>query len=352
MARLFFVVSGENPTLPYSEVKSILSAEGFEYEVIGEQTQVLRVEADPKCVESIKFRSALARYCCLEIFACRADMDEIRLNVENVDFTRFLNDGESFVVRVLRVRGASPNLSCIALERRIGGLIFESVKGRNIRVNLRNPDKMFMGFLTDNIFIFGLKLAELTRKNLIERNPHKRVFFHPAALTAKMARCMVNLAGAKRGELLLDPFCGTGSILIEAGLIGCRVMGSDIKRYMVEGSIRNLTSYGLRPEHMTVSDARFLPLAPESVDRIVTDPPYGTAATTLGLTVRDLIERFLSGAIEVIKRGGTVCLAAPSTLSVSEIGKKCGFRHIESHYIYVHRRLTREIAVFEKPRGA
>ncbi|MEM2351312.1 MAG: TRM11 family methyltransferase, partial [Thermoproteota archaeon] len=222
------------------------------------------------------------------------------------------------------------------------------MKGISVKVNLRNPDKTFLGILTDNLFIFGLKLTELTQKELRERNPHKRVFFHPDALTTKMARCMVNLSQAKRGDLLLDPFCGTGSILIEAGLIGCRIIGFDAKKYMVKGSIKNLHSFGIDPEHMAVADARFLPLTAGSVDCIVTDPPYGTSATTLGLPVRDLIERFFSSAADVIKDGGIICAAAPKTLGISKIGERHAFRHIESHYIYVHRRLTREIAVFKK----
>lgn len=352
MSKLFFVVSGENPTLPYSEIKSILDAEGFPYSVLGEQTQVLRVEADPKCVELVKSRSALTRYCCLETFACKAEINDIMQSLRSIDFTVFLGVNESFAVRVMRIRGSSPHLNCSALERKIGEVILEDAKERNVRVDLRGPDKIFLGFLTDDIFIFGLKLAELTRKELMERNPSRRAFFHPAALTAKMARCMVNLARARRGSLLLDPFCGTGSILIEAGLIGCRVIGFDVKRYMVEGSMRNLDLFGVRPEHMAVADARFLPLASNSVDCIVTDPPYGTAATTLGLATKDLIERFFSSAADVIKEGGMICLAAPKTLGLSEIGIKHGFKHIESHYVYVHRRLTREIAVFRRSEGA
>jgi len=44
---------------------------------------------------------------------------------------------------------------------------------------------------------------------------------------------MVNLSGARRE--VLDPFCGTGGVLIEAGLIGLEVYGFDIQQSMVEG---------------------------------------------------------------------------------------------------------------------
>ncbi|MEM1582021.1 MAG: THUMP domain-containing protein [Candidatus Bathyarchaeia archaeon] len=348
MAKLFFLISGENPTLPFSEIKSILSAEGYEYLVLGELTQLLRVEAEAKCAEAIRFRSALAKYCCLEIFSCNATLDEILLNVEKVDFTRFIDYGESFAVRVLRIRGTSPDISCLRLERKIGEKIFNSVKTRNVRVNLKNPDKTFLGVLTDGMFFFGLKLVDVKRKDLIERGPRRRIFSHPAALTAKMARFMVNLAQVRRGELLLDPFCGTGSVLIEAGLIGCRVIGFDVDRRMVEGSLKNLRFFGIEPEGLAVADARFIPLSPRTVDRIVTDPPYGTAASTHGFVAKDLIEQFFLSAANLTKIGGIICIAAPNDIKVRDIARRYGFKHLESHFIYIHRRLTREIAVFKR----
>lgn len=349
MAKLFFLVSGENPTLSFSEVKSILSAEGYDYHVLGEVTQLLRLEVDAKCAEAVKFRSALARACALEIFSCNATLDEILENAEKTDFTHFIGDGESFAVRVLRVRGSSPEIGCLALERRIGEIIFEDMRFRGVRVNLENPDKVFLGILTDRKFFFGLRIAEIKHKDLLERRPRRRLFFHPAALTAKMARCMVNLAQVKAGELVLDPFCGTGSILIEAGLIGCRVIGLDASRRMIEGSLKNLRFFGIEPDGLVVADARAPPLLHRNVDRIVTDPPYGTSSSTFGLTTRDLIEGFFSAAANIIRDGGMVCIAAPKNLGIHELGQKYGFSHVESHYIYVHRRLTREIAVFKAP---
>ena len=345
VAKLFFLVSGENPTLPFSEVKSILSAEGYEHNVLGELTQLLRVEADIECAEAVKFRSALTKACCLEIFNCKAIVDEILENVKKRDFTQFLGDDESFVVRIVRVRGAAPGISCLALEREIGGMILEESKDG--RVDLRNPDKTFFGVLTDEKFFFGLRLAEVKHKDLLERGPRRKVFFHPAAMTAKIARSMVNLAQSRAGELILDPFCGAGSLLIEAGLIGCRILGFDVKRRMVDGSLKNLRFLGIEPDGLAVADARFPPLSEGNVDRIVTDPPYGISASTLGSSTKEIIRLFFSAAADIMRNGGMVCIAAPKIVKIHEMGVKYGFKHIESHFIYVHRRLTREIAVFK-----
>lgn len=351
VAKLFFLVSGENPTLPYSEVKSILEAEGYKYRVLGELTQLLRIETDIKCAETVKFRSALAKECCLEIFGCRARLEEILSVAEGIDPMQFISGEETFTVRVLRVRGSSPELSCLALERKIGKIIFERTMSEGVKVNLKRPDKVFLGVLTDGVFFFGLRLAEIKHKDLLERGPRRRIFFHPAAMTAKIARCMVNLARAKSGSLVLDSFCGAGSILIEAGLMGCRVVGLDVKRRMVEGSLRNLRFFGIEPEGLVVADARSPPIASGSVDRIVTDPPYGSAASTLGLPTKEIIECFFSRATGILREGGFICVAAPKIVGIREIGERYGFKHLESHFIFIHRRLTREIAVFQNAGG-
>jgi len=157
---------------------------------------------------------------------------------------------------------------------------------------------------------------------------------------------MVNLVKPKAGELVLDPFCGTAILLVEAGLIGCRVLGFDVQRRMVEGSLRNLAYYGVKPEGMVVADARHLPV--REVDCIVTDPPYGRSATTLGLSTEQIVRDFLSIAQESVKKGHRICMASPKSIRIGRIGRESGFKHVESHLVYVHRGLTREIAVFER----
>ncbi|MFQ6095542.1 MAG: TRM11 family SAM-dependent methyltransferase, partial [Candidatus Bathyarchaeia archaeon] len=103
--------------------------------------------------------------------------------------------------------------------------------------------------------------------------------------------------------------------------------------------------YGLEPEAVAVADARHLPIADSSVDCVVTDPPYGISATTLGSRLAELIEAFLLNVIDKIKSGRMICLAAPRSIGIGGLGERLGFKHIESHFVYVHRSLTREIAV-------
>lgn len=286
----------------------------------------------------------MTRVCASELFTCNASLPDIYGKMQNASLEGYVEIGEDFVVRVRRIGGTAPNVTRMELERRLGEIILDRVEG--VKVNLHTPKKTFFGVLTDNKFVFGLKLAEILPTSFVKRSPRKRPFFHPSAMPAKLARCMVNLARPRAGELVLDAFCGTASLLVEAGLIGCRVIGLDAQRHMIKGSLRNLRHYGVEPEGMAVADALHLPVA--RADCIVTDPPYGRLATTLGQKTRDIIEGFLSKIGDRIPKRRKICIAAPKTVKIGDIGKTLGFKHVESHFVYVHRSLTREIAVFER----
>jgi tRNA (guanine10-N2)-dimethyltransferase len=344
VAKLFFLLSGEHETLPAAELKSILEAEGYSYKVLERLDQVLRVEADPKCVETVKTRAALTRLCALELFTCEAEPSEAIKALRSINLGEVLKTGESFTVRLKHVKSHAQNVDGMALERKLGAIILQTVE--NAKVNLQNPEKTFTGILTDNKLVFGLKLADVPPKSFMERRPKKKPFFHPSAMPPKLARCMVNLAKPKAGDLILDPFCGTGSILIEAALIGCRILGMDIQKRMARGSLKNFKYFGIESEGVIVADAKNLPV--QKVDCVVADPPYGKSATTLKRTTKQIIEEFLKTIYDKLDKGKCVCMAAPKTIGISQIGTMLGYRHMESHLVYVHRSLTREITVFKK----
>src|SRR3989344_2393246 len=56
----------------------------------------------------------------------------------------------------------------------------------------------------------------------------------------KVAQIMLNLSGASKGDSVLDPFCGIGTIVQEGLLLGFKMFGSDINRIAIRGSEQNL----------------------------------------------------------------------------------------------------------------
>jgi tRNA (guanine10-N2)-dimethyltransferase len=150
---------------------------------------------------------------------------------------------------------------------------------------------------------------------------------------------MVNLSRVRKGDLLPDPFCGTGGILIEAGLIGVRVMGSDSDQRMVEGCRKNLEYFNI-PGELLCSDVSAINVR---VDAVVTDLPYGRAATTRREPIQKLYGRALSAIGRAIKSGGYAVVGSPFSLPSS--GK---LDLIEAHRMRVHKGLSRYFHVFRQ----
>ena len=344
MAKLFFLISGEYESLSFGELKAILEAEGYAYSLTEKLDQTVRLTVALESANQVQRRSAYTRVCALELFTSDANDEAITQAAERTGFQAVLSEGETFAVRIRRIKEYSNREATMAIERKLGKHILQNTTGTN--VNLKTPDKTFFGILTNHKLIFGLRLAEIQPKPFVERRPRKKPFFHPSAMNAKLARCMVNLAHSRTGEFVLDPFCGTGTTILEATLIGCKAVGTDVQRRMITGTRRNLNHFGVTPEALLVADARKLPFT--RIDCVVTDPPYGKSATTLKSTTKTIIENVLTSTKPLLKKGQRICIASPKTIQIAKLGTALGYRHVESHFAYVHRTLTREVAVFEK----
>lgn len=344
MQKLFFFLSGEFESLSFSELKAILETEGYNYKIEEKLDQTVRLEADPKCVQKVAQRSAYTRICAQELASSEAKERTITNAIKNVDFSNILVGDATFKVRVRRIKEYASREDTMKYESLLGRLIQK--QNPRSRVNLSDPNRTFFGILTNGKLVFGLKLAEIRPKPFVERRARKKPFFHPSAMNAKLARCMVNLAHAKLGKYFLDPFCGTGTMVIEANLIGCKAIGLDVKRHTACGALANIRHFGIDAEGIILADGRKLPL--NKVDSLATDPPYGRSATTLKLTTKSIVEGMLDSAYPLLSNGQRICIATPKTLGIKQVGEEHRFQHLESHFAYVHRTLTREIAVFER----
>ncbi len=342
--------------MPAAEVKSILEAEGFGYANVSEFDQILRLEAEVSSVQAVQVRSAYTRFSALELFVSDATPADITKVTAETDFKAVLKPGESFVVRINRIRNyADQALNTMDLEGKLGKLILNSTEGT--KVNLKNPDKTFIGIITDEKLILGLKLTDITSKTFSERRPRKKPFFHPSAMPSKMARCMVNLAHGKVESLVLDPFCGTGTSLIEASYIGCRAVGVDAQKRMILGTRRNLRFFNISAEGLVLADSRKPPFF--KVDCVITDPPYGRSSSTLKSTTEQLVKDVLASSLELLGTGQRICIALPIQVNgsgktsrmaedLAEYIEGLGYKTVESHMVYIHSSLTREIMVYEK----
>ena len=339
---LFFYVSGEHKTFPYAEVKAILEAEGYTYEKVAVFPRILLLESDAKCLSSVADRSAFTKNCGLVALRCEARIDAILDAAKNMDYSHLIEAGQTFSVKIERTMINAREVK--EIERIIGRIILR--QNQDVKVKLANPDVCFFGFFSTDLFLLGKILYEPTRV-FLKRKLSSQPFSHPSSMVPKLARGMVNLARVRAGSIVLDPFCGTGSVLIEAGLIGCRILGSEISPEMVRGAKLNLSHFNIPRKGLVVSDARHCPFI--HVDGIITDPPYGRSSSTYGLQAKKIFSDFLTEALNILPHKRYLSIASPDNWRVREISEELGYISIEHHLVREHKSLTRDISVIQKP---
>jgi 23S rRNA G2445 N2-methylase RlmL len=94
------------------------------------------------------------------------------------------------------------------------------------------------------------------------------------ALHPPVAAAMCMLADIRENDIVLDPFLGSGTILLEAGhkIPNLKLVGIDVDQNNVNIAKQNFAGTGLTPD-LIISDANTT-MFPK-VDRIITNPPWG-----------------------------------------------------------------------------
>lgn len=147
-------------------------------------------------------------------------------------------------------------------------------------------------------------------------------------LPPKVAQIMINLAQASSGAVLLDPFCGAGTVLQEAWLMGySNLVGIDNNPQAIISTEKNLqwlkACYQL-PEIKTTlktNDVRTISnlLSRDSVDAIVTEPYLGPVnipsnhnqLEEIKDDVTDLLREAFSNFQLILKKQGRVVIIIP-----------------------------------------
>lgn len=329
--RVAFELSMEHPTLPRADALAALEAERVAVRSVSFTPEVLIVDAVRPPRRALE-RVALSRHV-ERVLAVGALPSVLKAAA------RVALHGESFRVRA---HGPFTPEEKRALETRVGGAI-----GRTGRVDLDSPERDFRLIRYGDGFLLAEVLYEVERSAMEARKVARRPFSMPISLHPKLARALVNLSRCPRGGRILDPFCGTGGIAIEAARLGMKVFASDLLEKMVRGTSSVLDHYMLRAETF-VADVGDVPRRVGKVDAIATDPPYGRAATTRGESIASLYRRAFAAFRELLPRGGYAAVVLPSAEAI-RIGEEF-LRLEEAHTLRVHRTLDRTFCAFVKAR--
>lgn len=311
--KLTLSLSGENLELAKEEAISVAGAKKYK-----QDKNILILETKNN-LERLAFTKKISKY----LFSCKTK--NLEKEIKKFNWQKIYK--KNFCIRT---KGKTK-----LKEKDLASLIWNKLK--KPKVNLEKPKTNIQLFFTGKNVHCGLLLHE-NKERFMRRRPHLRKGFHPTSIQPKLARALVNLSRVKKGQILLDPFCGTGGILIEAGLIGCKLKGNDISKKMIEKTKINLKTLKLKAE-LIQKDALKLKLKTKA-DSIVTDLPYGKGSYH-NINTNELYRKFLEKAYNLLKLNKYLVAVFPKKI-------KTKFKTVKEMNFYVHGSLTRHIIIAKK----
>lgn len=165
----------------------------------------------------------------------------------------------------------------------------------------RNADLNLRLFIEHDRALVGLRIGQHSLHRRLYKQQHL-----PGSLKPSVAAAMIQIAGIQPGQIMIDPFCGAGTIVIEAALQGIVSIGGDIA---VDAAKIAHADVPLEASYAALFqwNALHLPLAHSSVDRVISNLPWGKQVNE-GDDLQRLYRVSIAEMRRVVKPGGSLVL--------------------------------------------
>jgi alkylated DNA repair dioxygenase AlkB/23S rRNA G2445 N2-methylase RlmL len=214
------------------------------------------------------------------------------------------------------------------VEFEIGGAIAEYFP--DIKPQMQDYDECIRADVVGNHVVVGTQL----NVHDLSKGRHFIKFRNAVTLKTNLAFAMVRLANITPGDHVVDPFCGSGTLLLEAlevysgGKLYCT--GLDVSRRSADGARENALAEGHGDDvcKFACSDARGLRkhLQDDSVDAMISNLPWGVM-TGSKMDLQTMYEVFLRTSWYVLKDGARIVMLVLRGLLVTRIVRKLGGRY-------------------------
>lgn len=165
----------------------------------------------------------------------------------------------------------------------------------------------------------------------------QRVAEVPAASHPTVAALLAWVAKPGAGDVIWDPFCGSGQELVECARLrdGLHLFGSDLEDGALTAARANLDASAaagvIAPASVTFAraDARtHVPDPARAVDVVLTNPPFGHRVTVDG-ELSGILVTFVRHVAELLAPGGRMVWLTPDATLTGRVARRAGLQVID-----------------------
>lgn len=235
-------------------------------------------------------------------------LEDIYRIARNIDYSNIFDENLTFAVKTSRV--GDHNFTSLDVNRTVGKAIIDSFldsTGKRLKVRLKNPDVQIRVYVIDKV----VRIAINTSGDSLHKRGYRKIK-HIAPLKPTLAASLAVLADLHSDSLVLDPFCGTGTILIESAFrirkiypninrdipvfrldlfsnvnidkirkdfskkvsTSDLIFGSDIDKDYVRGAKKSVNYLNLDRIYLAIRDATKIKYNLD-ITHLISNPPYG-----------------------------------------------------------------------------
>ncbi len=365
----YLFVFGRDPELSLAELESYLEARKITYKILdtGKEAAVFELNSfEKKIIHDLGGTIKIA-----EVISSETRIERVEHTLRSRDFYSGTKNKIIFTIQ-----GLQTDLDSFLLDYLKE--YFKSIKLKALYKKEITPTRLskhedFLDFVVFKSHI-AITLAVTKPQELKTRDLGRPAVDYMKTISLRLAKILINLSGAKENSILLDPFCGSGTILQEALLLGCNVIGTDRDPESIRQAKLNLewlkSKYPLKnSSRLNLVDARkltlFVPI--KSIDAVATEPFMGPFIRKLPnlFQAKELVEELsllyrstLNQLSQVVKQGKKVVIVIPrfkttegKTLFIDfeQIAKETTF-NVETKFFYAYKesKLLRDIYILRK----
>lgn len=348
--RVVFQISMDYLKAGIQEAKTLMNTYNIEHKVVRKEERFLIVDLpgmnnyDSRMIDKLRhisWRSATIKRVLIVYNEFRDSIDR-----EEIYSPSLINIISNVKSAAIHVHLFSPN---VINKSRVGEVIdliyqilFKSFEGR---IDLSNPEIIVALYNYKDILWLGLEIYEAKKKGFDSRRSKYRPVFSPFALHPKLSRLMINLSGALEGSIIVDPFCGVGSIPMEASILEINCLCIELWYKWCQGSIKNIQWINHSFEYADVINADSL----RSLFRdhtkfyVVTDPPYGRITSIGNYDRLRIYEDFITNYVV-----GSKATVFMSPFELDDLLMSHDLEISFKDIIPVHNNLTRNLYVVKR----